>query len=560
MKIINFLKNFYVKILIKKKFKQLFKNNHKKKSGIILVEFNKWTSMHVSIAYAASVLAKKHNSRIYAYAENGFSKLLFGYSFIEKIYIKLNKFIKFKTYSIYSSFGVEKFIETDNINLEILDKFNKNITLIEKKIKTKNDLVNLKIENILIGDLVYDTYLRIYKLPTVDINSNHFKIFLEKSVIYFYLWDQFFKNNKVKGVIVSQAVYNSTIPIRIGLKYKCTCLASSPNRVTKLSKQIPYAHNENLTYKKLFSKLDNSQKKLALKKTGEMLKQSFEENPKIPKKELFLSSNSYRKKSFVSKNKFAQIWSKKRSIKKSKRLKILICPHALSDAPHTRGTHLFPDFYEWLVSVLEISNKTKYDWYIKLHPDLNQYWDKTETIVKDLLKKKYKKVKYLNNKTPHTKIINEGINFAITCTGSVCAEYAYFKIPTVNSSLSNPHIDFSFSVNPKSVLEFEKILLNLKNFKKKFSKKELLIYFFMSEYYYSDNWLLQNWKDIIEFCSDRTGLYRDIFYHYWINNFKKSSHERSIKGLEKFIVSNDHRLNFRHLGDNLNDHLKRFEY
>ena len=560
MKINNFFKNIYIKFLVKKKFKKLFSNNINKSSSIILVEFNKWTSTHISIAYASSVLSKKYNSEIYAYAENGFSKLLFGFSFIDKIYIFLNKFFKFKSYSIYSSFGVRKFIELINIDPQILLKFKKNIESIKTKIKNKDDIIKLKLEGVLIGDLIYDTYLRIYKLPTIEVLDPRFIQFLEKSIIYFYFWDNFFKKNKVKGVIVSQAVYNSTIPIRIGLKYNSTCLIAGPIRLRRITKKILYSDNENLTFKRSFAKLSNKQKKLALAKTNEMLELSFEKNHKLSDKDTFLSSNAYRKKSFVSKNDYNKIWNRNRLIKKSKRLKILICPHALSDAPHTRGLHLYPDFYEWLISILEISKQTNYDWYIKLHPDLNQYWDNTERIIKDLLKKKYKHVKYLDNKTPHTRIIFEGINFAITCSGSVCAEYAYFKIPTINSSLSNPHVDFSFSINPKNVSELKKLLLNLDKVKKNFNKKELLIYFFMNEIYYSDNWLFKDWKDIIEFCSGKKNLYREIFYYYWLTRFDKKMHDRSIKGLKKFIASGDHRINFNHLGDNFMDQLKSFEY
>ncbi|MDB4082186.1 hypothetical protein N9500_04610 [Candidatus Pelagibacter sp.] len=560
MKINVFFKNIHTKSLVKKKFKQLFNKNINKSSGIILVEFNKWTSTHISIAYASSVLSKKYNSEIHAYAENGFTKLLFGFSFFDKIYIYLNKFFKFKSYSIYSSFGVQKFIELINIDPQILLRFRKNINSIKTKIKNKDDIIKLKLEGVLIGDLIYDTYLRIYKLPTIEVLDPHFIKFLEKSIIYFYFWDNFFKKNKVKGVIVSQAVYNSTIPIRIGLKYNSTCLIAGPIRLRRLTKKTLFSDSENLSFKKSFAKLNNKQKKLALTKTNEMLKLSFEKNQKLSDKDIFLSSNAYRKKSFISKNNFNKTWNRNRLIKKSKRLKILICPHALSDAPHTRGLHLYPDFYEWLISILEISKQTNYDWYIKLHPDLNQYWDNTEKIIKNLLKKKYKHIKYLDNKTPHSRIISEGINFAVTCSGSVCAEYAYFKIPTINSSLSNPHLDFSFSINPKNILELQKILLNLDKVKKNFNKKELLIYFFMSEIYYSDNWLFKNWKDIMEFCSGKNGMYKEIFYYYWLTRFDKKMHDRSIRGLKNFIISNDHRINFNHLGDTFTDQLKSFEY
>jgi hypothetical protein len=556
-----FFKNLYFRSLVKKKFKQLFRNSCLKKTDIILVEFNKWTSTHVSIAYASSVLAEKYNCQIHAYAENGFFKLLFGYNYIERIYIYLNKFFKFKSYSIYSSFGVEKFIEVNNIHPQIIAKSKRVFNFfIKKKIKNKTDIIKIKIEGVLIGDLIYDTYLRIYKLPTIDILDSRFLKFLQTSIIYFYFWNDFFKKNKVKGVVVSQAVYNSTIPIRIGIKYNSICLVANPRFVGKLTQKMPYSFSENLTFRKSFLKLHNYQKKIALNKTNQMLKNSFEQNKKLSHQELNLSSIGYRKKSFVSQNKYKKIWGKNILIEKSKKIKVLICPHALSDAPHTRGLHLYPDFYEWLVSILKISQQTNYDWYLKLHPDLNQYWDNTEQIVKNLLKEKYNHVRYLDNQSSHSQIISEGINFVITCAGSVSSEYAYFKIPAINSSSCNPHIDFSFSVNPRNVLELKKILLNLDKFKMQFKKKELLIYFFMSEIYYSDNWLFKNWDEIIKFCCGRNKIYKEIFYYYWLTNFELKMHNRSIIGLKNFIESQDQRINFNHLNDSFDEHLKSFKY
>ena len=82
----------------------------------------------------------------------------------------------------------------------------------------------------------------------------------------------------VKAIIVSQAVYNSNIPIRIGLKYNCQCLIASPKSLTKLTKKNPYPLSENLTFKKLFSRLNKKEKKLALNYTNKMLKISFEKN------------------------------------------------------------------------------------------------------------------------------------------------------------------------------------------------------------------------------------------------------------------------------------------
>ena len=48
-------------------------------------------------------------------------------------------------------------------------------------------------------------------------------------------------------------------------------------------------------------------------------------------------------------------------------IKVLICTHEFFDDPNSTGGLLFPDFYEWLKYLAQISNKTNYDWYIKPH-------------------------------------------------------------------------------------------------------------------------------------------------------------------------------------------------
>jgi hypothetical protein len=558
MKKINlFIYKFYLKFLVKRKLSRLFnKRKSKKTDNVVLVEFNKWTSTQISIAYVSSVLADKHNGRIYAYAENGFSKFLHGFSYLERIYIFLNKFFKISSYSIYSSFGVEKFIDTNYINSKILIKSKKIYNyFIKNKLKSKKDILNLKIEEVFIGDLIYDTYLRMYKVPTVDILDIRFKKLLEKSIIYFYFWDEIFKNKKIKAVVVSQAVYNSNIPIRIGMKYGCDCLVASPKSITRLTKKYPYPLSENLNFKNLFFKLSYKNQKLAISYTKKILKASFEKNKKLKNDEIFLSQYGYRKKSFISKKVYKKTWSKKRIIEKSSNFKVLICPHALSDAPHTRGLHLYPDFYEWLISIFKISNKTNYDWYLKLHPDLNQYWDFTKPLIKKLINNKYKNIKYIDNKSYHSQIIDEGINAVITCAGSVSSEYAYFNIPAINASLCNPHVDFSFSANPKSIKEFKKILLGLNKIKIKVNKRELLIYFFMNEVFFSEDWLFPNWDKIVKFCGGRNEIYREQFYNYWIKNHNKNMHNKSIRGISKFIDSGEYKLNFNHFNKTLKEQI-----
>ena len=56
---------------------------------------------------------------------------------------------------------------------------------------------------------------------------------------------------------------------------------------------------------------------------------------------------------------------KESKIEQNNKIKILIAPHDFFDAVHAKGDTLFPDFYEWMSFLGEMSNKTNYDWYIK---------------------------------------------------------------------------------------------------------------------------------------------------------------------------------------------------
>ena len=139
----------------------------------------------------------------------------------------------------------------------------------------------------------------------------------------------------------------------------------------------------------------------------------------------------------------------------------------------------FNDFYEWLDFLGKMSEKTEYQWYLKNRPNhpgkFTKYQPFTEKIIKDVCKK-YKNIILLPNDYSHHQIIDEGINFVLTCYGSVGIEYAYFKIPVINASKNNPHINYNFNLNPKNKKEYIYMIKNLKkyiNFGKKSQKIRL---------------------------------------------------------------------------------------
>ena len=51
------------------------------------------------------------------------------------------------------------------------------MNFLKKKNLNNNDVVNFKINNIWIGDLIYDTYLKSRLIPTFNLNLKIFQIF-----------------------------------------------------------------------------------------------------------------------------------------------------------------------------------------------------------------------------------------------------------------------------------------------------------------------------------------------------------------------------------------------
>ena len=155
-KYINFDKLFFDKINVKR-------------NGKILCEFTNNFSNIVAFSYLNFVLKQKFQCESVGYI-NYFKKNL-----LSLLIMKFKKIINYKLFSLYKSFLVDDFIIAhENYNVEKkVDTYLKNNL---SKIKNTRNLLNLKINNILIGDYIYDSFLKTYKEPTI--HNLHDKVFI----------------------------------------------------------------------------------------------------------------------------------------------------------------------------------------------------------------------------------------------------------------------------------------------------------------------------------------------------------------------------------------------
>ena len=148
-------------IQIRHKYKRFNKQNFKKKSlskKLVLVEFNAFNESHICQSLFANFLSKKFNLDIVSYFNYCILSAPLRQTFFQFIKWNLGKLLNFKYHGVYKSFGSKKVIRP-SIDKTRLKKETKLSKFIFSKIKTKKDILKIKVDNILIGDLIFDTYL-----------------------------------------------------------------------------------------------------------------------------------------------------------------------------------------------------------------------------------------------------------------------------------------------------------------------------------------------------------------------------------------------------------------
>ena len=535
-----FLNNKKIIINNFKKFnKKIFKINKKKNiDSIVLVEFNAFQSSHIIFSYLANYFLKNSSSKLYAY---------FNYSLVssplkKNLWNNIKRFVgdifNLKTYSIYRSFNTEKFIYpriTKKISLKAKKKFED----LKKIIKNNQDIIKIEIDNIKVGTLIYDGYKIYHKVPVSDIRDEKFWVFFQDFLKLYYFWFDYIKNNKVTSVIGCHSTYAYGIPLRIALNFNIPALAIEDGVIYNLSKKNQYQNSDCKFYKKIFSTFSKEQKIKARKLALKFLQNRFEGKTGIEIKESRIVTSSFSQKYIKEKKIF----------KKNKKLNVVIFTHEINDASNGFGEILYPDYYEWLKSVVLISNDTDYNWYIKDHPKYHGKFKPGQTITENATKNLIKlnpNIIHLPSSTSHHQIINEGIDFALTVNGDIAYEYAYFKIPVLTASKNCWTFDYGFNIHSKSIEQYEKNLKSLDNLKINIERDEVLEFYFMSSVYRNHDVLIDIFSKFLKKNNNWETLFSEDIYDFFIKNWDIPKHNKIIKTIDNFIKSKDYFLDYKH--------------
>ena len=382
----------------------------------ILLEINQLSTSLIAFSYLGNVLAKRHKSLIKGY-------------YIKKKSLK-ERILQRHVKKLFNSFNAElmNFSLTPTQMAECEKLFFK----IRPELKTKRDVEKLKVGGIWIGDLLYDSHLLKKKEPTVNLGSQSFDDSLRGALSYLIFWNNYFDTHNVKSLVVTHCwYYQNAVVLRIAIERDIPCYLINVVNFCYLSKSTHWSDHYFFEFPEIFSKLEKDAQQAGLQLAKERI--DLRLSGQVGVDMAYSSKSAYTRKSDI------------KVLRESPKTKVLIATHCFFDSAHPYGLSLYPDFYEWLTALGEISNITDYDWYIKTHPDFRPG---NVAIIEGFITK-YQKFTLIPPETSHHQIIEEGIDFVLTVHGTIGFEYAALGVPVINASTVNPHIAYNSIYTPK---------------------------------------------------------------------------------------------------------------
>ena len=494
-----------------------------KKGRVVLIELNDMQSAHIAYSYLANVLATEHKAGITAYVPRAHT------NWWQKLTFAAKKIFYLEALGIYESFGVTDFISIQ-VSAEQRRKADKLMADILGKLRSKRDIEELTINGVWVGDLIYDTYLKRFSKPTIDLDSPEFQRSLRESLELFVFWEAYFNSHDVQAVNVSHCVYDLAIPLRLAVARDIPAFQASPTHMYRLNRSNLFAYNDFHYFRERFAALPQPVQQAGVEEARRRIERRFA--GKVGVDMAYSTRSAYGATRHV------------RLLRESPRKKILIATHCFFDSPHSYGKNVFPDFYEWLDFLGKISEVTDYDWYIKTHPD---YLAGTREIIENFIAR-YPRFTLLPADASHHQIIAEGIDVALTVYGTIAFEYAALGIPVINNSLNNPHIAYGFNLHSKDVDDYRRLLLGLDTLEFSIDTEQVYEYYFMRYIYNTEDLFFDSYDATEKALGGYRGQFSPAVYERWLDEWSPEKHKAILAALRRFVQSGDFRMDYSHYG------------
>ena len=447
-------------------------------SKIILLDYfpiPHWIAIN---SMAARVIKERTGSEIYAF---GFLK-------------------PFKTTEdLYNAFGISNHLQ---IKLTIFEK--KELWRIYREtldsIVSPGDVFNIENGGLKIGIPIYETILRSGRI-TVELDDIETYKQIYRGLVQYVYFRKLFSLRKIEAILVSHDCYiGPGLLDLMAHHYKVPSININPLEIN-----LPFRPHQLYKrferYPEYFAALSLEERESGLQRARQDL-------------DLRLSGEIGIKMNYQEQSAF-ELNAVSRQLGESENLKVLIATHDFYDNPQAYGGMLFYDFYFWLEFLKTVASETTYDWYLKCHKDASLAQKKEV----EAFSRKNKRFKMVDSSVSFHQLADEGLDYVLTCYGSVGHELPLLGINVLNSSY-NPHIAYDFNFHAASISEYKRMLMDLPRTKmNKIPTSEIYEFFFIHHYLmWPDNFIFPSYLDYVN--GNGLSLSRDNEIDYIFRNYE----------------------------------------
>jgi hypothetical protein len=341
-------------------------------------------------------------------------------------------FLRKKQYSFHRKFNLFSFSSPKSSFFSTIKYLPKAFNLFFS-LKEKKDILNIKHDDILIGDLIYDTYLRYFKKKTVNLKDLSLILLFARTYSEIFFLEKISKSINI--FLTGYTTYtNNGLPVRIFIKNGVEVFSFSNSISGKKLNINDFTHTKSYwNYKRDFSTFNYKEQKI---KAGlDLIKNRLNGENDLK----YMRFNTYTK-SYQS---------------ETRKYDGIIFLHDFTDSNHVYRWSLFEDFYEWIIFTLNLVDMYNLNIGIKPHPNQNI----TSKKIVEKLKKEYYHLSWIDERTSNSELLTSSLKFGISIHGTILSELAFSKIIPICCG-DNPTINYGFTFNAKTKYQYKDFIIN----------------------------------------------------------------------------------------------------
>ena len=379
-----------------------------------------------------------------------------------------------KSKLIFESFGIKKFIFLNDLNFFMRIKYFLKAYSIIKSCKTMDNFLKFSLNNVKMGEAVYDNFLRFTGIGTINHFNYKMYFFLSQALSNYYQIKKNFDKFKFIACVQSERqfipgsiIYQTSLTNGINVYSRSG--PSNTFSVRKYSDTREMWKNRERYSKKLYDEISNSIKEKAVEIGGTNIEKRFKGIPENDvfhdyfERQNFLKEKKYEKeeKITVTKKELCNKlgWNQNIPI-------VAILASDLTDGVFDNTWSLFRDRLTWLrETLIEVKNINSVNWLLKPHPN-----DEKNKVLTDTISE-YNKIcsncKHILPFPDNVSIasIPKFVHVVLTHSGSASYEYPCMGIPVFQASESICS-GRGFTIDPGSKKEYFDLLHKIEKINK----------------------------------------------------------------------------------------------